>query len=125
MTDGGMKILRDVRLITCFLPIGVGIEVLERLKTECGILEASVGKARGMGHLTPVAHRRGLGSETEKEVLAAVVPDERADELFRFVFEAAKIDRPHGGIMFMSRLLQATRFELPEIEAASKDGSAT
>jgi nitrogen regulatory protein PII len=117
-----MEIDRSVRLITCFLPIGVGMEVLERLRTECGIIEASLGKARGMGHLTPVAHRRGLGSETEKEVLAAVVPDERADELFRFIFDAAQIDRPHGGIMFMSRLLQATRFELPEIEAQTNGG---
>jgi nitrogen regulatory protein PII len=115
-----MEIDRGVRLITCFLPVGNGLGVLERLKAERGIVEASVGRGRGMGHLTPAAHRRGLGSETEKEILTAVVPDDRADEIFRFIFEAASIDRPHGGIMFMSRLLQATRFELPELNEGAR-----
>jgi nitrogen regulatory protein PII len=110
-----VKIDRNEKLITCILPAGVADEVLERLHADHGLIEASVGKARGMGHLTPRAHRRP-GTETEKEILTVVVPDDRADQIFRFLFEVARIDRPHGGIMFMSRLQQSTRFELPEIE---------
>lgn len=114
-----MKIDRNEKLITCILPAGVADEVLERLRSERGIIEASVSKARGMGHLTPRAHRRP-GAETEKEILTAVVPETHADEIFHFVYDAAKIDRPHGGIMFMNRLLQSTRFELPDLSRDEK-----
>lgn len=108
-----MKIDRNEKLITCILPAGVADDVVERLHAE-GLVEFGVSKARGMGHLTPRTHRRA-GSETEKEILTVVVPETRADEIFRLLFDVAKIDRPHGGIMFMSRAMQSTRFELPEM----------
>jgi nitrogen regulatory protein PII len=109
-----VKIDRDEKLITCILPACVADDVVDRLYAE-GLVELGVSKARGMGHLTPRAHRRA-GSETENEILSVVVPGDRADEIFRLVFDVAKIDRPHGGIMFMSRVMQSTRFELPEME---------
>ncbi|HEX7705949.1 MAG TPA: P-II family nitrogen regulator [Thermoanaerobaculia bacterium] len=109
-----MQIERNRKLITCILPAGVADEVVRRLESELGIIEAGVSKARGMGHLTP--RRYGAGVETEKEILTVVVPEAQADDLFRFLFDAARIDRPHGGIMFMNPLMQATQFELPKIE---------
>lgn len=108
-----MKIDRNEKLITCILPAGVADDVADRLRDE-GLVEFGVSKARGMGHLTPRAFRKA-GSETEKEILTVVVPEDRADETFALLFEVAKIDRPHGGIMFISRVAQSTRFELPEI----------
>jgi nitrogen regulatory protein PII len=108
-----VQINRNGKLITCILPAGIADEVVRRLESEVGIIEAGVSKARGMGHLTP--RRYGAGVETEKEILTVVVPESQADDLFRFLFDAARIDRPHGGIMFMNPLIQATRFELPKI----------
>ena len=108
-----MKIDRNEKLITCILPAGVADDVADRLRDE-GVIEFGISKARGMGHLTPRGHRKA-GSETEKEILTVVVPETRADEIFRLLFEVARIDRPHGGIMFMSAVMQSTRFELPEM----------
>ena len=102
------------KLITCILPHGIALDVLHKLKDEKGIIEASVNTARGMGKLTPLAHR-GVGEQTEKDIINVVVPSERADELFEYIFHEARIDRPHGGIIFMEALEQATQFVLPEV----------
>lgn len=104
----------EMKLISCILPPGIALDVLEALRSEKGIVEASVNKARGTGRLTPLAYR-GVGAETEKEILTVVVPAERADELFAYIFDQARIDRPHGGIIFMNELRQATRFILPDL----------
>jgi nitrogen regulatory protein PII len=104
----------DQRLVTCILPHGIALDVLRRLKYDQGVVEAMVGNARGMGKLTPLAHR-GVGDQTEKEILNVVVPSARADELFDFIRRAAQIDRPHGGIIFMCRLQRATPFTLPDL----------
>ena len=103
------------KLITCFLPPGRGLGLLARLKADHGITEASVHSARGMGRLTPHQHRSGVGEQTEKEVLNVVVGAERADDIFAYLYEVAEIDRPHGGILFMSALGRATELKLPEL----------
>jgi nitrogen regulatory protein PII len=103
-----------MKLITCILPPGIALGVLEKLRDEQGVHEGSVHGARGVGKLTPLAYRR-LRTQTEKEVLKVVVPAGRSDELFAWIFEHAQIDRPHGGIMFMSALHRSTVFLLPEL----------
>ncbi|MBI2993613.1 MAG: hypothetical protein HYY48_05485 [Gammaproteobacteria bacterium] len=102
------------KLITCILPHGIALDVLKKLKDEKGIIEASVSNARGMGKLTPLAHR-GLAEQAEKEIMNVVVPSARADELFEYMFHEARIDRPHGGIIFMAALQHATPFVLPDV----------
>lgn len=109
-----METLDGARLITCILPKGVALPVLEALKTEKGIVSANINYARGTGRITPRSHREQL-SETEKEVLVVVVPRERKEELFDFIREQARIDRPHGGIMYQTVLTTATPFQLPEL----------
>lgn len=102
------------KLITCVLPPGIATELLRKLRSERGITEANAHTARGMGKLTPAAYRQ-LGNETQKEIVTVVVPSEQADDLFRYVFHEAQIDRPHGGIMFMHGLGRATPFTLPDL----------
>lgn len=103
-----------LKLITCILPFGVAAGVLARLRQEQGIVEAHVRAARGIGRLTPSRYR-SVASQTEKEILSVVAPSERADELFAWLVHAARIDRPHGGILFMNALARATPFELPDL----------
>jgi nitrogen regulatory protein PII len=105
------------KLITCILPPGIAVGVLENLRDEHGIQEGSVHGARGVGKLTPLAYR-SLRTQTEKEVLKVVVPEDRADELFGWIFEQAQIDRPHGGIMYMSSLQRSSGCLLPELTPA-------
>ena len=102
------------KLITCILPRGAALDALRKLKDEKGIMAASANSARGMGKLTPLAHR-GVGGETEKDILNVLVAADRADELFEYLYDVARINRPHGGIIFMTRLGRTTPFVLPEL----------
>ena len=88
--------------------------VVKLLKEQYGVISANVNKARGTGRMTPLAYR-GVGEQTEKEILTVVVAEEQSDELFEFIYFNAKIDRPHGGLMYMSALKQATPFSLPDL----------
>ena len=109
-----MNTLDHVKLITCILPKGKALPVLERLKEEHGIVTANINNARGTGRITHRAFRTGY-SETEKDILRVVVPAARADELFEEIYEHAGVGQPHGGIMFQSTLELASVFELPDI----------
>lgn len=102
------------KLITCILPKGVAQPLLEKLKQEHGITRVNINSARGSGKITPLAYR-GLGAESEKEILNVAVPAETAEELFAYIYEEADINRPHGGLMYMSRLLHATPMTLPDL----------
>ena len=102
------------KTITCILPIGVALPVARTLKHEKGIITANVSNARGLGKLTHHLHRR-LGDQTEKQILTVVVPDDRADEIFEFIYHEARIDRPHGGLIYVTGLDRATPFVLPDL----------
>ena len=109
-----MEINSKQKKITAILPKGQSVGVIIGLKEEKGIITANVNTARGMGKLTPNAYR-GVGEQTEKEILDVVIESERADEIFEFIYETAEINRPHGGIIYMSALQQASAYSLPEI----------
>lgn len=102
------------KLITCILPLGRSAPVVRALSRDQGIDTTSVSYARGVGRITPLAHR-GVGETTEKEILTVAVVAERADAIFEFIYDEAGIDRPHGGLMFMHRLALATEFSLPDL----------
>ncbi len=102
------------KLITCILPIGVAHSVVQTLKDEKQIVTANVSNARGLGKLTHLKHR-SLGDESEKQILTVVVPDDQADEIFEFIYHEARIDHPHGGLVYMGSLERATAFVLPDL----------
>ena len=102
------------KLITSILPAGKASNVVKKLKEEKGIITTNVNSARGMGKLTPRAYR-GVGEQTEKQILNVVIDAERADEIFEFIYHEANIDRPHGGIIFMAKLQHQTPFVLPDL----------
>jgi hypothetical protein len=111
---GTIRTLPPQKLITCILPHGVALDVLQKLKDEKGIVEASVNSARGMGRLTPLAHR-GAAEQTEKDILNVIVSAAEADEIFEYLYYSARIDRPHGGLIYMTALGYTTPFVLPEL----------
>ena len=109
-----IRILPPQKLITCILPHGIALDVLQQLKDDKGIIEASMNNARGMGKLTPLAHR-GMGEQTEKDILNVIVSAAEADEIFAYLYDIARIDRPHGGLIYLTALGHATPFVLPEL----------
>ena len=106
--------LPNDKLITCILPKGLALPILKKLKEEKGINRANINSARGMGKITPLAYR-GIGEQAEKELLNIVVSQEQADDIFNYIYEEADINRPHGGIIYMSQLAMSTPFTLPEL----------
>ncbi len=88
--------------------------MVQTLRNEKGIVTANVNNARGLGKLTRHTYRR-LGDQTEKQILTVVVPDDQADEIFEFIYHEAQIDRPHGGLIYVSKLERATPFVLPDL----------
>ena len=105
--------ISNQKLITCILPKGICLDVIKSLKGEKGIITANVNTARGLGKLTPLAYR-GVGEQTEKEVLTVAVSGEDADEIFGFIYDEVGIEKPHGGLIYMSNLDCASAYSLPE-----------
>jgi len=101
------------KLITCILPKGICINVIKSLKEEKGVITANINTARGLGKLTPLAYR-GVGEQSEKEILTVAVASEIADEVFEYIYDEARIDRPHGGLIYMSSLDSVSAYSLPE-----------
>jgi nitrogen regulatory protein PII len=101
------------KLITCFLPLGVATPLAKSLKAEKGLATAHVSNARGVGKLTQTEHRQ-LGDQTEKQILRVVVPAEDADDVFEFIYFEAGIDKPHGGLILMSRVDNFVPLILPD-----------
>ena len=85
---------------------------LKQFNEEKGVIAANINHARGTGRLSPLSYR-GIGEETEKEILSVVVDADQADELFIYIFNIAEIDRPHGGVIFQTALTIATHYEIP------------
>jgi hypothetical protein len=102
------------KLIFCILPKGVALGVVSGLKASHGIMSSNISNARGVGKITPLAYR-GIAGQSEKEILSVVVPADKADEIFDFIYHEADINRPHGGIMYMHLLQKTTEYKLPQL----------
>ena len=96
------------RIITCFIRAGLGQLVLERLHREMGVESAYAWHARGTG----LAIRRDMKRPqyVEREMITVMVPESRADEIFRFIYSASGIDQPHGGMVLMTATQQVNSF---------------
>jgi len=100
-------------MITCIIPMGAALPVVEKLRSEKGIDAANINFARGIGRFQKMQERR-LGDNSQKEILSIVVNAQEADEIFHWIFEAAEIDRPHGGIIYMTALTRCSEFKIPD-----------
>ncbi|MEM9302895.1 MAG: P-II family nitrogen regulator [Pseudomonadota bacterium] len=108
--------LDDGKLITAILPKGRSRALVEALAEKHGIHTATVHFARGSGRFSSI-RRSALGTQLEKEIVDIVVPAERADEIFEYVFYEAEMNQPHSGIVWMAPAPKSTRFVVPELPA--------
>lgn len=109
-----MPYLKQVKLISAIVPKGVALDVVGKLKNEKGITTANFTYARGIGKHLAMKYR-GIGEQTEKEMLTVVVDEKLSDEIFEYIYEQAGINTPHGGLIYMHSLLISTDFVLPDI----------
>ncbi|MDP2878640.1 MAG: hypothetical protein Q8N74_03805 [Sulfuricella sp.] len=98
------------KAITCFCPAGRGQRVLEELRKEMDINDAFVHHARGIGVGNVQAKKLFY---SEREIITALVPAHRADEIFRFLYFAAGINEPHAGMIVMEKTTRSMPFVEP------------
>lgn len=92
--------------ITCFLPKGAGVKMVEMLQSEKNIVSTNVHSGRG---------QRTAETWKEQEILTVIVEEDRAEEIFEFIYLQGKLNEPGGGFIFQSDLNRATSFKLPDI----------
>ena len=92
--------------ITCFLPKGTGVKMVEMLQSEKNIVSTNVHSGRG---------QRTAETWKEQEILTIIVDADRAEEIFEYIYFQGKLNQPGGGFIFQSDLNRATSFKLPDI----------
>ena len=102
--------MTDERLLGCLLPRGSGIPLVSRLAREKGITRAQVHSGRGFMGSDPMS----LTNRVEKDLLTVVVEAARADEIFAWIYHEARVSEVEGRFLYMTRLITATPFRLPE-----------
>lgn len=105
---------QSAKLITCILPKGIAVQTLQAVREKFDLQGSNINNARGVGRITRIQDR-GIGGQSEKEILNIIADADRADTIFEFVFHTADIDHPHGGMMYMAPLTAATMFMLPDL----------
>jgi hypothetical protein len=106
---------QPAKLISCILPDdGTERRLLAWLR-EQGITRAESVYCRGHSVLREAVARRGKLPEPSLVRMVRIVADgDEAEALFDRIYEQADIHRPGGGALFMTPLLFATPYPLPE-----------
>lgn len=104
--------LKEAKLITCIVPKETGPTLLKALKEKKNLRSAHVNHSRGAGMSTPVGFH-GKGQQIEKDIVNVIVSRSKADEIFEFIHDEMDINRPHGGFIYMTKLVGTVPFSLP------------
>ena len=99
------------KLITCILPKGHAIPLMEKLRKEKNVTNMSFHHARGAGRSGH--ERRGIGHYVENHILTIATSDADADDVFNFIYHEAKIGEGHNGMIWMEKLGMFTPYILP------------
>ena len=91
------------KLITCITREANATKGAAALRERYDLQTINQHFARGIGKSSPLV-KRGIGEKTEKVVLTVVVDAKVANEVFEFLFDAAEINQPRGGMIYMNAL---------------------
>ncbi|MBC8282621.1 MAG: hypothetical protein H8E32_02320 [Nitrospinae bacterium] len=98
--------------ITCFLPKGVGLKIVEMLHVEKNIDSTNVHSGRGLRTVTSV---KDYGAWSEQDILTVIVEEDRAKEIFEYIFFQGELNKPGGGFIYQADIMRATHFSLPAL----------
>jgi len=104
------------KLISCVLPDdGTEKKLLRALRDEKQITRANSVSCLGLGG---VVEARTKFDELPQPILVrkvdVVVPEDKADELYDYIYEEANIGRPQGGVIWQATLTLTSPFALPQ-----------
>ncbi len=108
------------KLITCIASEDKVRDAALGLNKEFGIQAMVNNFARGFGRSSPLA-TRGLGQQTEKVIISVLVPKKQVDEVFAYIYHTADLERPHGGIIYVTAVNKPVIS--PNVEFPNKDES--
>lgn len=119
MSDNAQAVNKiAMKLIYCLLPDdGTDQRLLVELRRRFDLVGAGSATCRGIAALTDVKtlHNKLPEPELVKQ-LYLTCPEDKADEVFEYLFWAAELDRPHRGMIWQQHLPVSTAYQLdPEI----------
>jgi len=99
------------KLITCILTKPIAIEIITRLEDEKNIITANTTHARGTSSKSDYIMKA-------QEILTVLVEQERADEIFYFLYSELELDQPHQGIIYQEAISKSTSYSLPNLSSS-------
>lgn len=101
--------MSSFKLITCMLTKKGSVAMIRRLKDEKGIITANITYARGTSS-------KSLYRMKVVEIMTVLISQERADEIFDYLYRELKLFQPHQGMIYQEAVKRSTGYTLPILD---------